>query len=1178
MKKLLSLLISASLALSAVILPTAASADYEYTWSFAKHGFNETVFDGVSAYKATSASFSLNLTTDDSGSKIPAQDIKYMQLTYYHYVPDGAVSGITDKDIFVQTNSNAYSGVKADGTTGTPVNTGGFMGLGRVTSENTWTSNAACEMKNIQTAVTDEANADYSEIYLKDLSFQFWKGSFADGECVYLKDIKIYSAAPSDRNVGNSTQHKVTFWLDDSKTEIYSEGTFSSNISEYADKITLAAPERGKDGFAFVGWAKSGADIVYPAGTVYPFTDGADTEFYGVWTADEVYVSADGNDAGFGTQDAPVKTLTRAAELIGSDRSGTIHIIGTIDYSDIPPHTGTITLEGGAINSSDAVKLTGKTVFKNTAVNAEVFTYANETETQNAEINSLSLGGDMSVGGNGKAPQDEKAVINGGTYQNLYFGGLDENYAYGTYSGANTVYVGGGADIRNVYLSHGENPGKKDNEQLWKGDVSLIVNSGSVGSFTQKSVGWLAGGLQVLANYGSQVSLPQITTERISFGKWYMYSSAGGGLDITENEGEFTVNDGMGAAAVNRETGKTYYSDKGILTVPEGIYDVTYYSTPIIEYNEDNTQIKANSDFVLDTEPLAPAEKDGMLFIGWTYGDGSAPQNGDTVSAGRVLTAQYTSFDKSRGGDFYIDNAEIRQSGDAEKPALRFPVYASAKINLPDSKPVYGTVSLPKAVVKFHDLEIGAAYEYPYGSGNMRTAVNTPAAVSTEKSDGTVYTLCLTNIPAEEYTRDITVRGYVTFTDCNGNERTEYTDKVSANLYELAKEAGKTELLSAAKTAHDSYGTSEKPYDKSYSSPERQENAYIDNYSGTWFMESTIDLGLVSSGKITKPLEVISFGDQHFNYTDDTDKENPEIMYAKYRRGYGVNPVDKHYQSVQTMMEYASMADYTIFTGDTIDFYMHGSLELAKDTMWDKSPQSLTALGFHDYVVYTINGRSDKEFNQSAAREVLKRYMNTDDAIQTPDGKNITYARYDVPGTPLRFIYLDDSRNGQFYYSDGIQDYLKADIEDAKANGKYIFLMKHENTCNNDSDSEKVHEFSGGTYDADGNYVPFTNSDGTGQKWIDSKTSGGDVWFNTKAGTESYDQVRGTKAVYDLIFHNADVIAGVLHGHVHANYITTIKADYTDENGNVIERDIPQYCSVLTGGEPYSMGIKLIIK
>ena len=98
------------------------------------------------------------------------------------------------------------------------------------------------------------------------------------------------------------------------------------------------------------------------------------------------------------------------------------------------------------------------------------------------------------------------------------------------------------------------------------------------------------------------------------------------------------------------------------------------------------------------------------------------------------------------------------------------------------------------------------------------------------------------------------------------------------------------------------------------------------------------------------------------------------------------------------------------------------------------------------------------------------------------------------------------------------------------------------------------------------------------QKWIDSKTSGGDVWFNTKAGTESYDQVRGTKAVYDLIFHNADVIAGVLHGHVHANYITTIKADYTDENGNVIERDIPQYCSVLTGGEPYSMGIKLIIK
>ncbi len=1176
MKKLLSLILSVSLAISVVIMPTAVSADYEYTWSFAKHGFEETMLGGVSAYKATTIDFTLDLTTDDNGCKIPAKDIKYMQLTYYHYVPDGVTAKMTGTTVYTQTNANAYTGVKSDGTSGTPTNVGGFMGLGNIGTENAWTTNAACRMGNIETAVKN--NSAYSKMYLKNLSFKLFNGSFADGECVYLKDIKIYSVAPTGQSAANSTQHKVTLWLDDSKTVKESEGTYGSNISEYADKITLSAPTDSKDGFAFIGWAKTGTNVVYPAGTVYTFTDGADIEFYGVWAADEVYVSADGDDTKFGTNDAPVKTLTRAAELIGADRDGTIHVTGAVDYTEIPQHTGTITIDGGTINSNSAIKLTGKTIFKDTVVNAEVFTYANETKTQNASITSVSLGGDMSIGGDGNAPRDEKAVINGGTYENLYFGGLDESYAYGTYSGANTVYVEGNAVIRNVYLSHGGNEGKKDNEQLWKGDVSLIVNSGTVSAFTQKSVGWLAGGLQVLANYASSVSLPEITTERISFGKWYMYSSAEGGLDITADEGRFTVNDGMGAAAVNRDTKKVYYSDKGILTVPEGVYDVTYTETPVIEYNADNTQISVNSAFEFDTETLDYAKKDGMLFIGWTYSDGSAPKNGETVPAGKTLTAQYTDFDKNSGGDFYAGDAEIRQSSDAEKPALRFPVYVGKNISLPDSSPVYGTVSLPKVVVKYHELETDARYEYPYGSGNMHTAVNTPAALYTEKANGMLYTLCLTDIPAEEYTRDITVRGYVKFTDYNGTERTEYTDKVSANLYELAKKADNTELMNAARTAHDSYGTSEKPYDSAYSSAERGEKAYIDNYSGTWFMESTIDLGLVSAGKITKPLEVISFGDQHFNYADDIDKENPEIMYAKYRRGYGVNPVDKHYQSVQTMMEYASMADYTIFTGDTIDFYMHGSLDLAKETMWDKSPQSMTALGYHDYVVYTINGRSSKEFDQTAARNVLKQYMNTNGEIWTPEGKNITYARYDVPGTPLRFIYLDDSRNGQLYYSEGIQDYLAADIADAKANGKYIFLMKHENTCNNDASSEAVHEFSGGTYDAIGNYVPFANSDGSGKKSIDSKTSGGDVWFNMKAGTESYDQVKGTRAVYELIFHNADVIAGVLHGHVHANYITTIKADYTDAEGNVVARDIPQYCSVLTGGEPYSMGIKLIIK
>ena len=150
MKKLLSLILSVSLAISVVIMPTAVSADYEYTWSFAKHGFEETMLGGVSAYKATTIDFTLDLTTDDNGCKIPAKDIKYMQLTYYHYVPDGVTAKMTGTTVYTQTNANAYTGVKSDGTSGTPTNVGGFMGLGNIGTENAWTTNAACRMGNIE--------------------------------------------------------------------------------------------------------------------------------------------------------------------------------------------------------------------------------------------------------------------------------------------------------------------------------------------------------------------------------------------------------------------------------------------------------------------------------------------------------------------------------------------------------------------------------------------------------------------------------------------------------------------------------------------------------------------------------------------------------------------------------------------------------------------------------------------------------------------------------------------------------------------------------------------------------------------------------------------------------------------------------------------------------------------
>lgn len=81
------------------------------------------------------------------------------------------------------------------------------------------------------------------------------------------------------------------------------------------------------------------------------------------------------------------------------------------------------------------------------------------------------------------------------------------------------------------------------------------------------------------------------------------------------------------------------------------------------------------------------------------------------------------------------------------------------------------------------------------------------------------------------------------------------------------------------RAAYDAYGTTPVGYRAEYQTT-ANETAYQTNYSGILFMETTIDTGL----NLEKPIEIISFGDQHFKYMNALDRENPEIMYAAKKR------------------------------------------------------------------------------------------------------------------------------------------------------------------------------------------------------------------------------------------------------------------------------------------------------
>lgn len=61
---------------------------------------------------------------------------------------------------------------------------------------------------------------------------------------------------------------------------------------------------------------------------------------------DEVYVSANGDDTNDGTETAPLKTIAKAIEYMGTDRDYTIYVMGAnYPFGEDIPHSGTVTIK-----------------------------------------------------------------------------------------------------------------------------------------------------------------------------------------------------------------------------------------------------------------------------------------------------------------------------------------------------------------------------------------------------------------------------------------------------------------------------------------------------------------------------------------------------------------------------------------------------------------------------------------------------------------------------------------------------------------------------------------------------------------------------------------------------------------------------------------------------------------
>ena len=229
--------------------------------------------------------------------------------------------------------------------------------------------------------------------------------------------------------------------------------------------------------------------------------------------------------------------------------------------------------------------------------------------------------------------------------------------------------------------------------------------------------------------------------------------------------------------------------------------------------------------------------------------------------------------------------------------------------------------------------------------------------------------------------------------------------------------------------------------------------------------------------------------------------------------------------NAEKSLELVPFFDKTVITGDIIDYLTWGSLDLAKELIWDKYPDILMPLGGHDYT-RCMEGDIDDLTSEESRLDILKAYWKHD----------LFYTSEIIKDKVMIVTLFNDMT-----YFDFQVEKLKKDIEKARDNDLIILIFQHEPLCTKNEKEKELHAIR--VNDRAGKVHDFCNKFHGSEKSSDA-----------------------SKAMHKLITESADVIKGIFCGHLHCDFYTEIIAE---------DKVIPQY--VLTGNM-YDEGHIMIIE